>query len=165
MPDGDALIRYLAEGGAKVARLYPREHSYGLGETWCGRLFGVLEEAGVPVLIDFDQTSWPEIDAILAAHPGLNLVVLRPGYRSDRWLYPLLARHRGLRVETENYAAHMALEAITERFGAERLIFGSGMPVWDPAGAMTHVLYAAVDDRARRRIAGENLQSLLWTPS
>jgi predicted TIM-barrel fold metal-dependent hydrolase len=165
MASGDALLRYLAEGGARAARLYPKEHSYGLGETWCGGLFGTLAEAGVPVLIDFDQTSWPEVDGVLTAHPKLNLMVVRTGYRIDRWVYPMLSRHRGLRLETENYVPHMALEAVTERFGAECLIFGSGMPVWDAGGAMSHVLYAAVDERARRKIAGENLEGLLWKPT
>ncbi|OGG50324.1 MAG: hypothetical protein A3F84_06665 [Candidatus Handelsmanbacteria bacterium RIFCSPLOWO2_12_FULL_64_10] len=162
MPGGDALIRYLADGGARAARLYPKEHSYGLSETWCGGLFGALAEAGVPALVDFDQTSWPELDGVLDAHPRLNLIVVRTGYRIDRWVYPMLKRHRGLYLETENYVPHGAIEAITERFGAERLVFGSGMPVWDAGGAMSHVLYAAVDEGAKRKIAGENLEGLLW---
>ena len=164
MPGGDALIRYLADGGARAARLYPKEHSYGLGETWCGGLFGTLEEAGAPVLIDFDQASWLELDGALTAHPDLNLIVVRTGYRVDRWVYPMLRRHRGLRLETENYVPHGALEAVTERFGAERLVFGSGMPVWDAGGAMSHVLYADVDEGAKRKIAGGNLEGLLWKP-
>ena len=164
MPSGDALLKYLAGGGARAARLYPKEHSYGLGETWCGGLFGTLEGAGVPALIDFDQTSWPELDGVLRAHPDLNVIVIRTGYRVDRWIYPMLAKYRGLHLETENYAPHMALEAVTERFGAERLIFGSGVPVWDAGGAMTHVLYAAVDAAAKRKIAGGNLEKLLWKP-
>ena len=164
MPGGDALLRYLADGGARAARLYPKEHSYGLGERWCGGLFGALEGAGVPVLIDFDQTSWPELDGVLTAHPDLNLVVVRTGYRVDRWVYPMLKSHRGLHLETENYVPFMSLEAATERFGAERLVFGTGMPVWDAGGAVSHVLYAAVDEGARRKMAGENLERLLWKP-
>jgi len=165
VPGGDALLRYLADGGARAARLYPKEHSYGLGETWCGGLFGTLSGAGVPVLVDFDQTSWPELDGVLAAHPKLRLIVVRTGYRIDRWVYPMLKRHPGLRLETENYVPHGALEAVTERFGAERLIFGSGAPVWDAGGAMSHVLYAAIDERDKRKIAGENLKGLLWKPT
>jgi predicted TIM-barrel fold metal-dependent hydrolase len=162
MPCGDALVEYLRDGQATAARLFPRDHNYGLGQTWCGDLFRTLAEAGVPVLLDLDQTSWPEIDEILSAHPGLHLIVLRVGYRIDRWVYPLFAKHAGLHLETAFYELHLAIEAVTERFGAERLIFGSGLPVWDAGGALTPILYADLPDEAKRQIAGETLRGLLW---
>lgn len=162
MPSGDALIRYLKDGGARAVRLYPRDHSYGLGERWSGRMLSVLEEAGVPVVIDFDQTGWPEIDGVLTHHPALTLVVVRAGYRIDRWVYPLLEAHRGLKLETSLYAAHLGIEAVTERFGDDRLVFGTGLPVWDAGAAISPVMYADIPDAARRKIAGETLRSLLW---
>lgn len=162
MPAGDGLLTYLQDGGARAVRLYPRDHNYGLGERWSGGLLATLEEAGVPVLIDLDQTSWAEIDAVLTAHPALTLVVMRVGYRIDRWVYPLLAVHRGLKLETAFYELHLAIEAVTERFGPERLVFGTGLPVWDAGGAMSPLIYAAIPDDARRKIAGETLRSILW---
>lgn len=163
MPSGDDLLRYFEAGGARAARLYPREHSFGLEETWSGGLLGCLEEARVPVLIDLDQTSWQEIGGVLSHHPSLILLVTRTGYRIDRWVYPLLARYPGLRLETANYELHRSIEAVTERFGPERLVFGTGLPIWDAGGAIGHVMYAGIDDCAKARIAGLNLRSLLWT--
>jgi predicted TIM-barrel fold metal-dependent hydrolase len=162
MPEGDALIEYLRDGGARAVRLFPRDHSYGLGSRWCGPLFSTLEEAGVPVLMDMEQTGWPEVDAILTRHPALNLTLLRVGYRIDRWVYPLLEAHAGLRLETALYAGHTAVEELVSRFGPDRLIFGTGMPVWDIGAAMTPILYAEVSEEARRAIAGETLRSILW---
>ncbi|MBI4553273.1 MAG: amidohydrolase family protein [Candidatus Latescibacteria bacterium] len=162
MPAGDGLLKYFQDGRAKAVRLYPRDHNYGMGERWTGGLFSTLEDAGVPALIDLDQTTWPEVDAVLTAHPALVLVVMRVGYRIDRWVYPLLAAHRGLKLETSFYELHLAIEAVTERFGPERLVFGTGLPVWDAGGALSPILYAAIPDAARRRIAGETLRSILW---
>ena len=162
MPGGDALIDYLRDGSARAVRLFPKEHSYGLGERWCGPLFSTLEQAGIPVLIDLDQTAWTEIDGILTAHPRLKLVVLRVGYRNDRWLYPLLHTHQGLLLESSLYLPHRGVEVLTERFGAERLIFGTGMPLWDIGAAVSHIMYAAISEAARGRIAGETLRSILW---
>jgi predicted TIM-barrel fold metal-dependent hydrolase len=89
-------------------------------------------------------------------------VVLRVGYRNDRWLYPLLHTHQGLLLESSLYLPHRGVEVLTERFGAERLIFGTGMPLWDIGAAVSHIMYAAISDAARSRIAGETLQSILW---
>ncbi|OGG52091.1 MAG: hypothetical protein A3F84_19770 [Candidatus Handelsmanbacteria bacterium RIFCSPLOWO2_12_FULL_64_10] len=162
IPGGDALIRYLADGGARAVRLFPKDHSYGLGETWCGALFGALEEAGVPVLVDLDQTDWREIDGVLAAHPRLNLILLQVGYRSDRWLYPLVERYPGLRVESGSYSPYRGIEALTRRFGPDRIVFGTGLPVWDAGSAIATVQYAEIDEESRLQIASETLRGLLW---
>jgi predicted TIM-barrel fold metal-dependent hydrolase len=161
-PAGDRLLRYLEVGGARAVRLFPKDHVYGLGETWCGDLFATLEEAGVPVLIDLDQTDWHELDEVLGAHPRLDLLLLRVGYRIDRWAYPLLDQHPGLRLETAFYPLHGGIESVVERFGAERLVFGTGLPLWDAGAAISHLLYAGVDTEARTRIAAGNLEALLW---
>ncbi|MDP6124659.1 MAG: hypothetical protein QGH20_02760, partial [Candidatus Latescibacteria bacterium] len=81
-PYGDALIRYLADGGAAAVRLFPKSHGYGLGQTWCSTMFGALAEKGVPVLIELAESSWDEIDGVLTHNPRLNLVVVRAGYRN-----------------------------------------------------------------------------------
>ncbi|HID06546.1 MAG TPA: hypothetical protein EYP10_05295, partial [Armatimonadetes bacterium] len=161
-PAGDALLRYLADGGARAVRLFPKDHSYGLGESWCGNLFSVLEEAGVPVLIDLDQTDWREIDQVLSAHPRLELVLLRTTYRIDRWIYPLLEKYPGLRLEIAFYPLHGGIEAIAERFGPERLVFGTGLPLWDAGAPLSLLQYAQISDEARGKIAGENLEEMLW---
>ena len=155
-PGGDALLQYLRQGGAGAVTLYPRTHSYDLGETWCGDLWAALEGAGVPVLLDSDQASFPEMDGILRHHPRLQVIALRTGYRINRLAYP------GLRIETSFYEAHRGIEEVARRFGADRLIFGTGLPQWDAGGAIAGVVYADLPEADRRRIAGEALRDLLW---
>jgi predicted TIM-barrel fold metal-dependent hydrolase len=162
LPAGDALLAYLDDGGARAVRLYPKPHGYGLGEAWCGGLFATLAEAGVPVVIDLDQTSWGEIEGVLGRHPGLNLIVCRTGYRITRWAYPLLARHAGLRIETSFFEQHLGIETVVEKFGADRLVFGTGLPEYDAGGAISPILYAAIEDADRLCIAAGNLESILW---
>ena len=162
LPAGDALLSYLSAGGARAVRLFPKEHSYGLGETWCGELLATLEEAGVPVLLDFEQSDWQELDQVLAAHPDLQLVLLRVGYRIDRWAYPLLDEHPGLRLEPAMYPAHGGIETVIERFGSERFVFGTGLPEWDAGAPVAQLRYATIDLASRRRVGADNLESMLW---
>lgn len=161
-PGGEELLTYLRQGGAAAVALYPRANNFGLGETWSGPMLSTLEQAGVPVLIELDQSSWPELDSVLQAHPQLQLIVLRVNYRANRWVFPMMARYPGLRLETGFYEAYRGLEAVAHRFGADRLLFGSGLPCWDPGGAMSPILYADLPEADRRCIAGEALRSLLW---
>ena len=165
MPEGDALLRYLADGGARAVRLFPLEQNYGLGETWCGPMFRTLEEAGVPVFIDLDQTDWREVDGVLASHPLLNLTLLRVGYRINRWLYPMLHRYRGLRIESGFYTLHRGIETTARRFGPDRILFGTGLPEWNAGAAVGAIHYAEIDNESRRQIAGETLGGMLWQSS
>ena len=46
----------------------------------------------------------------LAQHLESKLVLLRVGYRIDRWVYPLLDEHPGLRLEPAMYPAHGGID-------------------------------------------------------
>lgn len=159
---GERLLRYLDAGDARAVRLYPRLHGFGLDEPWCGTLFACLSEAGVPVLLDFEQTDWGEVERILSRHPGLQLVVVRAGYRIDRWVYPLLEKHPGLHLEISWYQPFGGIEALCQRFGATRLLFGTGAPLWDPSGPVGLVTYSDLSETDKGLISSRNLERLLW---
>ena len=103
-----------------------------------------------------------EVDEIMTAHPSLKLVLTRVCWGKERVLYPLLAKHPGLRIETEIYLYYPGFADICTRFGADRLIYGSGLPVYSGAAAMALILYADVDESLKRKIAKENLLNILW---
>lgn len=161
-PRGDALLAYLAAAGARAVRIYPRLHNFGIGARWTAGLFGPLAEAGIPVLIDATQADWPEVDDVLSRHPALTLIICRPGYRLIRWAWPLLAAHCGLVLETSLWQACGGIEAVVERFGPERLVFGTGLPEAAPGGAVSMITYAQIAPEARAAIAGGTLERLLW---
>jgi predicted TIM-barrel fold metal-dependent hydrolase len=48
-----------------------------------------------------------------------------------------------------------------ERFGAERILFGSRLPLYTPGAPLAVLLTARVPDSAKRAIAGGNLRRLL----
>ena len=163
MSSGDKLVHYLQAGGARAVRMYPLKHCYKAGLTWCGAMYAVLAESGFPLLMDSEsgQISWSEVDEVMTAYPALKLILTRVNYRTERILFPLLAKHPTLRVETELYLHYRGIAYICSAFGAHRLIYGSGMPVYSAAAAMALVLYADVAASVKRKIAGENLLNLL----
>ena len=147
--------------GVRAAKLYPTAHQYRLSEWCAGELLSALEESGMPVLLDSDQANWEEIGLCLHAHPDLRLVLQRTSYRCDRYLYPLFEEFEHLRLETGGYQVTGGIEAIANRFGARRLVFGTGMPVFNPGAAIAQVTYADLPSEDKQLIAGENLRRLL----
>ncbi len=162
MPTGKALVDYLKDGGARAVRLFPRKHNFPLEETVSGELLTTLEEAEISVFLDLEQTGLPEVGRMLARHPDLNLILLRIGYRIDQWLYPLLEKFPRLKFDLSLYPVHRGIETVVEHFGADRMVFGTALPVFDGGAAVSHIAYANIPDEARAAIASGNLESILW---
>lgn len=94
-----------------------------------------LAEYGIPVALDVAECGLPTVSALAAAQPGLRLLLLSPGYRELRRLAELLDAFPGVHVETGTVVSAGGVEWLADRFGAHRLVFGTGAPRWDDAGA------------------------------
>jgi len=71
-----------------------------------------------------------------------------------------MERYRGLRLETATYCGHREVENVCARFGADRLVFGTGLPFRDPGAAISRITYAQISDHEKTLIAGETLRRL-----
>jgi len=161
IPPPAEFIAQMRANGVGAVRLFPSAHSYALAD-WCiGPLLGALEANRVPVLVEIAQTNLDQIASALEAFPKLRLIVLRPSYRSDRMLYPLMERYEHLCIETSNYAVSGGIEEVCRRFGSSRLIFGTGLPFVEPGAAVSPITYAEIDAADKQAIAGGNLDKLL----
>ena len=76
-------------------------------------------------------------------------------------MYPLFEKYKGLRIEAATYQVNFGIEEICRRFGAHRLLFGTGLPFTEAGPSIAQITYADVSDDDKRRIAGDNLRELL----
>jgi hypothetical protein len=144
-----------------AVRLFPRTHSFELALWCCGDLLGALEAAQVPVQVDIAETSWGDTAGVLAAFPRLHVIVLGVSYRADRLMYPLWEKHDTLHIESATYQVHRGIEAVCARFGPERIIFGTGLPVREGGGAIAQIVYAEVSEEAKAAMAGGTMKGLV----
>jgi predicted TIM-barrel fold metal-dependent hydrolase len=155
------LPEHLEEVGAMAARISPRSHGFEAFDAVIGESLRVVAELGLPLLVALSEIGWRDLDGLLAAHPDLVVVLEGVGYREDRTLFPMMAAHPNLRLETSRYVGHEAVEAVARRFGSHRLLFGSGLPSMPPGPALSRILFADLPDGAKAAIAGGNLMELI----
>jgi hypothetical protein len=151
----------LAANQVRALCMYPATHGYPLAAWQCDALLGPLAERRYVLLLELTEVHWDELHWLCAAHRGLNVVLLNTYYRALRPLYALLEAHPNLYVDTSTLCNFRAIEDLSSRFGANRLLFGAGQPRNDGAGAVTMLNYAALDPRQLRAIAAGNLERLL----
>lgn len=160
-------VERLLGAGARAARLCPAAHRLSL-EAWeVDRLLGALAERRVPLLLDFDNRHWSEprpwrfIEWCCRTYPDLPVVLLREGQANFRTLFILLDRCPNLIVETSYLQGHDAINLLVERWGAHRLAFGTGLPVFDPALPIAGLTYAGLSSEELAAVAGGTLRSLM----
>jgi hypothetical protein len=163
-------IEYLTARNPVAVRLFcaASKHNFS-SASWCsGTLFEYLQQYSVLTLISREDLqiapgfiAWDTLVTLLSNFPRLPVVLLDLGYRSDRYLFPLMERFPRLYFDSSTYAAHRQLEAYVERFGAERIVFGSRLPLYTPGAALAVLLTARIADDAKLAIAGGNLRRLL----
>lgn len=162
--DGRAYLAGAISQGARLARLFPRAHNFTV-RAWCtGAMFHALEDGHVPVMVRHVQVSWEDIRYLCESYPNLTIIVEAVEQKilyHNRLFYPLLERYPNLRLELHNFVAYGAVEDVVERFGADRLVFGSYMPISDPNASIMQVTDARISEEEKSLIARQNLLQLV----
>jgi hypothetical protein len=169
-PPPAALIPEMAAAGVVMARMHPSTdpsaHRYLLADWVVGDLLEALADAGFPLAIDFSlfrraEPPWELLFQVLNTHPLLKVLLMDVQGRNNRTLYPLLERFPNLTIQTAGLNVHRGIEDVVSRFGADRLIFGSGYPLRSMGAARFGLDTAEIAETDRRLIGAGNLTSLL----
>jgi len=174
-PPPARLLDEMSSAGVKAAFLAPGTYGHGLEDWEIDDVLSVLAEARVPVFLDGEQgfPGWTyaytldslDVDAavrLAGRHPTLPVVMTAFRFRhTNRRIARAMQQVGNLHMELSGWWFYKNVESLAELVGPERLIFGTRLPVHDPAATKAVVQYADVSPEAVRLIAGENLRRLL----
>jgi predicted TIM-barrel fold metal-dependent hydrolase len=139
---GAARIDPWPTAGFRNAAVAARDLSLEL--TVVATLCQQLEAAGMPLILDIGQANWNETYELCRAFPRLPVIVLNVSYKDQRNLYAGLESYKNLHFEISSYHAHRGLEDLDEAFGSAQVLFGSRVPDFTPASAVSMVVYADI---------------------
>ena len=168
---GDAAARELAratgELGLRGLFLHPWEETFRVHDARVGALLDgfalpVIVAAGYPWLSEGLQ-----VGELARCHPDVRIVATNGCQinisglgQTDAEL--ALAANPNLVVQTTGVYREDFLEGVAARFGAERLLYASGFPLFDPRLEVLRVRWAPnLDERARALVLGGNAERLL----
>ncbi len=164
LADPAALVDRAAAEGVAAFRLFPDTHRFALTDPGLDEFFAAMIRHGLPLWLDLAEAGWGLIDTLLGRHPDLVVVISQVGYRELRYLIPLLDRHPGLHLDLVNLATHQVLEWLHRHGYGDRMIFGSGFGVRDPAEAVYRLHGAGLNDAVITAIGHGNAQRLWPAP-
>lgn len=156
-----AFVQGMRSRGFVAAAMFCATHNFITENHSMDALLRQLQEQKIPLRIDQDEISWQSLQYILQQFPQLPVILCNVGYRLGRYIEPLLQQFASFHLEISRYQVHRGLETLYRRFGSDRLIFGSGLPIFSPEAAMHMVATATIPAEAKLQIAGGNLRRLL----
>lgn len=166
------------EFGMKGLRLYPKWHNYALTDACCLDLIDAATERGMLISIPFRvednrQRSWlvdvkdltpaDLVPLIKTRHQAKFLLLNGVGYTGS----PLGSPKNGLPanywIEISRLSAVLANELgqLVRALGAERVVFGTGMPFNTPDPSLVKMEVAGLDDPDKKKIFAQNAANLL----
>jgi len=149
-----------AGAGAVVLRPGP---DCWLPECWViGPLLEALAAAHLPVLCLSRLVPLSVVAQWAQWVPDLPLIVAEVAYNQNRSLVPLLQSFPNTYLSLgNNFTAHCGVEFYTSMVGADRLLFGTGLPSSEAGAAIGQFLYADLTGEEREWIGAGNFRRLL----
>jgi hypothetical protein len=147
--------------GARLVRMCPAEHRFALAGPDgldCAR---ELAERNITVLLGWESASPAEIHRLATEVSTLRIVLINTGYRALRELADLMDAHAEIRVDTASLCGHLQVEWMANRYGARRVLFGTGAPETDDAGPRFQLDHLELPEPEVELIAGGNVLELL----
>ena len=145
-------------------RIFPKTHRFPLAAWVLGPLCEWMSERQLPLFIWHTELDWSALRELARAFPALPVVVESQPQKilyHARPLFTLMGECPNLLVETSNFVGQGFVEHAVGRFGGERLLFGTFLPVGDPLVPIGMLVDADIAAADKALIAGGNLRRLL----
>lgn len=161
----DHVIEQICKNRVGAVRLFPQDHKFTLHPWNIDKLFTIMSDLKMPVFIDrmelsgdFDE--YDQLYHLCREYPDVPIVLMTPGYRTARMIYPILEKCKNFHIDTSLLIACSVIEEVVQEVGSEHILFGSRCPYLEPGTFVGRVLYADISTQDKEKIAHQNIEQL-----
>ncbi|MBE5801971.1 MAG: amidohydrolase [Clostridiales bacterium] len=171
-PDVEGEAKRIKAGGLHGVKLHPDIQQFLSDGDGAVRMFRVLADHGLPVLVHTGDMRYPysqpeRIARVLDQVPHLKIICAHLGGWSvwqEAWKE--LAGRPGVWVDTSSSLYALEPEAAAEvirHYGVDRVFFGTDYPMWKPEEEVRRFLSLPLTAQEQEKIAHGNFEAFLET--
>ena len=151
----------IREQGFRIFRFFPTEQGWPIDSPAFGAILKLLAPAKPPIMVDIAQPG--DVGLVARATVDYPAPVILCGVSLDTLAGALAAMSESsnLVIETHELRVPGALTLITERCGADRIVFGSGAPRSSAASSLQYIFSSALADEDKQKALGGNIKRIL----
>ncbi len=154
--------------GMRLVKIHPFCHEYPADGPGYRELWQYADEKEMVVLThtwESDKTCGPGMFGPIAhEHPHVKIILAHAGatQRGCEQTVNVLKQHDNLYLDVATSHLHVGMiERFVREVGAERVLFGSDMPVLEPAAQLGRIAFAKISEEDKEKILGLNMERLL----
>ncbi len=162
---GATISEYHERHGFVGIKPYVPRHGVELPDERYARWFAYGNAHRLVLLVHAETPDVaPQVDVLAQRYPDLTMLLAHSGADWN------VARANGAvaKARPNVYAeityttlTYGTLEYLVETAGADKVVYGSDMPMRDPAPQLAWVAYARIGENAKRKVLGENARRVL----
>jgi len=168
------LNKYLNKAyldNVRLLRFFPKQQLFYINDYYMKKIFKLLSYKKFPIMLDlkeldvtgnkyFDINSLEEL-----LNKNKNLpVILETSLKQcmfNRFYFPLLEKYKNLYLEISGMLLIDQIEGYVEKFGSERLIFGTNYPNLAVEISPNRIILSEMDKTDKENIAFNNINNIL----
>jgi len=162
----DEVGRCLDQLGLVALRVFNNEANFtsgwgaGVDGLMHRKLFEKASERGIPVYTD-GGFPFSLILSLARTYPSIRFISAGVGYGNAAEAIIAANEASNLWLDTMAMDIQDGVELLVKECGAEKLVFGSGMPLSSPSSAMLMVTMAGISEKDKAKVMGGNLARIL----
>ena len=170
--DSDCMeedVLFIKELGLQGVKLHPDIQNFKIDEERYSHMFELCQKYKLPILMHtgdyrYDNSNPNRLKNILTRFPDLTII----GAHFGGWsIYEQasreLAGYNNLYVDCSSafyYLDDKTIVEIINRYGVDRVFFGTDYPMWTPSVEIDRLLSLGLDETSLRKIFAENVKKL-----
>lgn len=117
----------------------------------------IFQRLRIPLLIDsYDENFLRTLPQLAMKYREIKFILLGFGFRVNRYIEPLLKKLENVYFEASFFVETPMVEEYVLKYGSEKLLFGSSMPLKEPSGGLGLIFYARIGDKDKENILNNN---------
>ena len=162
IPNVDVLFDEMKKNNIVALSLNPTAHKWVASKITIGRIMAAATERKVPVYLSTNVGGWEWIYDFMEKFPNATTIVTDLGlWGCDRKLRPLLEAYPNLHAELASYWVPEGVADMVKLYGAERLLYASGMPCYNFGCTMLYLINQPISYKEISMITSENIKRLI----
>ncbi len=155
-------LEHLAKVEGAAFRIHPQKDASPIADWLYGWMIEVLEESKAPLLVSvWEYEDLSPLAEFKAKHPDLVLVLTNTNQWLNRQYVAMVKNFPNVYIETSNTIEYYALESMAAEIGADKILFGTGMPAKEPYDRMYQMLYCELPQEDIELIAYKNFERIM----
>ena len=172
MKDGSGTaLQELVATGFRAVRLYPAlAQGYHLGSPFADEIVSTAGLLGIPVIVPtrpmmhfrFPPLPIDQVAALAERHPQTNIILSGPNYLLEfTTAVEVIRRCANMTIEISCMQGFQSLSRLVAAIGANRVLFGTGLPLHYPACGITKLDHSMLANHLQNAVSSENAIRLL----